>query len=158
MKRSKFLPNLALIAMATGLGSMLVGVILHVIYNKPSPLLQLPVPELGAILLAFASWGVMFLAVIAIVVGIFVRGNANAALRKSGRVANAEVLAVRDTGQTINQNPVVSIKLMVQPEEGASFEAVAEDAISRLEVAKIWPGQKVSVRYDPKTKEVALAR
>ncbi|HEX7557223.1 MAG TPA: hypothetical protein VF338_11405 [Leptolinea sp.] len=43
-------------------------------------------------------------------------------LAQSGMEANAEVLSIEDTGALVNFNPVVRLKLKVEPVYGAGFE------------------------------------
>ena len=81
---------------------------------------------------------------------------ANRALLANGQPAQATVLNIRDTGTTINNNPVVRLVLEVQPPGGAPFQAETERLIPRLQVPQVQPGAVVAVRYDPHTKDVAL--
>jgi hypothetical protein len=48
--------------------------------------------------------------------------------------------------------------LEVQPATGSPFQAETEMLVSRLEIPQIQPGMVVSVKYDSKTKAVALVR
>jgi hypothetical protein len=78
------------------------------------------------------------------------------ALQSKGLPAQATVLALRDTGMTINQSPVAHLKLRVEPGDRAPFEAETELLLNRLEVPQVQPGAQVAVRYDPDTHAVAL--
>lgn len=80
----------------------------------------------------------------------------NLSLQKDGIQAQATILEVRDTGTTINQNPLVHLKLQVEPGNRPGFEAETEQVIGRLQVPQIQPGVKVKVRYNPYNHEVAL--
>jgi len=80
----------------------------------------------------------------------------NRRVLKKGQPADAEVLETWDTGTTINQNPVVGLRLKVFPGSGSPFVAETEQLISRLQIQRYQPGSRVKVRYDPETKEVAL--
>jgi len=78
---------------------------------------------------------------------------------KNGQLAEATIVNVRDTGTTINQNPVVHLELEVHPHDlTPNFQAETELMVSRLEIPQIQPGAVVNVRYDPDSKEVALVR
>jgi hypothetical protein len=78
---------------------------------------------------------------------------------KNGQLAEATIVNVRDTGTTINQNPVVHLELEVHPHDlTPNFQAETELMVSRLEIPQIQPGAVVNVRYDPESKEVALVR
>ena len=68
---------------------------------------------------------------------------------KNGITAEAEVLEVRDTGTTINDDPQIALLLEVRPTMGAVFQAELKTLVSRLEVANYRPGCKAVVLYDP---------
>jgi hypothetical protein len=85
-----------------------------------------------------------------------VSSRANRVLLEDGQPAQATILKVRDTGTTINNNPVVRLLLEVQPPGGTPFQAETERLIPRLQIPQIQPGSVVAVRYDPQTKAVAL--
>lgn len=68
---------------------------------------------------------------------------------KDGVTAEAEVLEVRDTGTTINDDPQIALLLEVRPSMGAVFQAELKTLVSRLEVANYRPGCKAVVLYDP---------
>lgn len=68
---------------------------------------------------------------------------------KNGITAEAEVLEVRDTGVTINDNPQVGLLLEVRPSMAAVFQAEVKTVVSRLQVGQVIPGIKVEVLYDP---------
>ena len=67
-------------------------------------------------------------------------------------------MKIWDTGATVNRDPVVRMLLEVQPATGSPFQAETEMLVSRLEIPQIQPGMVVSVKYDSKTKAVALVR
>jgi hypothetical protein len=65
-----------------------------------------------------------------------------------GQPAVGTVLSVSDTGTTLNDDPLASLRLRVEPADGsASFEAVARRLVSRLAVPR--PGDRFRVEYDP---------
>jgi len=76
---------------------------------------------------------------------------------KNGVPAEAELLEVWDTGTTINNNPMVGLRVEVHPKAGPAFIAQTEQLISRLRVFEFKPGAKLKVLYDPATKDIALA-
>lgn len=81
----------------------------------------------------------------------------NRSLQTKGLPAKATILSLQDTGTTINQSPVVHIRLKVEPTDRPAFEAETEQLINRLEVPQIQPGATVKVRFDPHSHAVALA-
>lgn len=70
-------------------------------------------------------------------------------IRKSGTTATARVLELRDTGMTLNENPVVSLRVMVQPDGLPPFEATMKALVGRLDVPRVQPGAILPVKYDP---------
>jgi hypothetical protein len=68
---------------------------------------------------------------------------------RDGITAEAEVLEVRDTGTTINDDPQIALLLEVRPSMGAVFQSELKTLVSRLEVANYRPGCKAVVLYDP---------
>ena len=66
---------------------------------------------------------------------------------QNGLEANAAVLAVADTGATINMNPVVELKLKVTTLMGASFEITARTMVSRIAVPR--KGDRINIKYNP---------
>ncbi len=80
-------------------------------------------------------------------------------IRNSGLPATARVLELRDTGMTLNQNPVVSMRVEVHADGVPPFEATLKAVIGRLDVPRVQPGAEVPVKFDPKDhSRVALDR
>jgi hypothetical protein len=70
-------------------------------------------------------------------------------MRAHGIAANAVVLAIRDTGITVNDDPVVDFDLEVQPENGVAFPARTRSRISRPDIPRIQLGAVLPVTFDP---------
>lgn len=70
-----------------------------------------------------------------------------AALMQTGMPGTAEVMTIADTGAMVNFNPVVKMKLKVQPQYGMGFETEIETAVSKIAVPRV--GDKVNVKYNP---------
>ena len=85
-----------------------------------------------------------------------VAGMKNRAVLANGQPAEARILEIRDTGTTINNDPVVRFLLEVHPPDGSPFQAETERLISRLEIPQIQPGTTLRVKYDPESHAVAL--
>jgi hypothetical protein len=66
---------------------------------------------------------------------------------QTGLAGTAEVLSIADTGAMVNFNPVVKMKLRVQPAFGPSFETTAEAAVSKIAVPRV--GDKINIKYNP---------
>ena len=69
-------------------------------------------------------------------------------IRKDGAPAMARVVSIRDTGITVNQDPVVAFHLLVHPDGVEAFEAEAKARIGRLDIPRIQPGAEIPVIYD----------
>lgn len=101
--------------------------------------------------------GVFFVATFLFLFGApVVSGLTNRAIKKTGIPAQAEILQIWDTGTTINENPVVRMRLEVRPSDGPAFVAEEEKLISRLKIPAIQPGAIIQVRYDPESLDVAM--
>ena len=72
-------------------------------------------------------------------------GNTN--LSMTGVPATAEVLSIEDTGKLINYDPIVRLKLAVQPAYGTPFENTAEVMVSKVAVPRV--GDKINIKYNP---------
>ena len=81
-------------------------------------------------------------------------------LREHGVVANATILRIWDTGWTVNNDPVVGMRLAVRPPDRAAFEStINRYIVPRLEVPQFQPGKTIRVRFDPDDlKSVAVDR
>jgi len=68
-------------------------------------------------------------------------------IAQAGMDATAEVLSIQDTGSLINMNPVVILKLKVQPAMGAGFETTAQTMVSKIAVPRV--GDTIKIKYNP---------
>jgi len=76
-------------------------------------------------------------------------------ISQTGMGATAEVISIEDTGTLINFNPVVRMKLKVQPQFGVAFETTAEAAVSKIAVPRA--GDKINIKYNPvNTSEIVV--
>lgn len=75
---------------------------------------------------------------------------------KNGQDAEAKILALKDTGTRINDNPLVNISLEVQPPNLPSFFTETRTTVSILELPLFQPGKIVRVKYIPGTEKVAI--
>ncbi len=70
-------------------------------------------------------------------------------LRQSGVAASAQILEIWDTGWTINDDPVIGMRVRVQAPDRPDFEAtIAKTTVSRIAVAQFQPGAVIPVRFD----------
>jgi hypothetical protein len=71
-------------------------------------------------------------------------------LQAGGLPGTARILALWDTGITVNEDPVIGMRVAVQRPDGTSYQAaIAKSLISRLDVPRFQPGATVQVRIDP---------
>ncbi len=80
-----------------------------------------------------------------------VGGGMTPELQQSGVPATAQILEVWDTGWTINDNPVIGMRVRVEPPDRPAFEArIEKTTISRIAVPQFQPGAEIPVRFDPR--------
>lgn len=72
-------------------------------------------------------------------------------LRASGVAAEAEVLSLWDTGITVNEDPVIGLRVEVRPAGRPPYPATIEKSlVSRLDVPWYQPGRVIPLRFDPR--------
>jgi len=72
-----------------------------------------------------------------------------AELMTNGRPGTATITALRDTGTTINDNPVVELDLQVNVGGSAPYALTHRQPISRLHIGSFQPGATLPVHVDP---------
>ncbi len=72
-------------------------------------------------------------------------------IKANGVEADATIIAINDTGVTLNKNPVAKLRLGVQPMGMAAYEVEVKAMVSRLAVPR--PGDGVRVKFDPNKPE-----
>jgi hypothetical protein len=80
-------------------------------------------------------------------------------LQRTGYPAEAVVIDIWDTGITVNQDPVVGLLVEVQsPNRPAYRTTIPKSLVSRIDVPRFQPGNRVAVRVDRRDpNRVALA-
>jgi hypothetical protein len=76
-------------------------------------------------------------------------GARDAQILATGMRGRAAVLGVRDTGVTVNMNPMIALDLRVEMPGQPVFTKTARKVISRLDVSVYRPGLVLSVAADP---------
>lgn len=108
---------------------------------------------------------IAILLVLAVVVGIvaltfgptMLRDWRELQLKDHGTDATAMLLSIKDTGDRLNEDPVVQLTVEITPQDGKVWRAQIETAMSAVELPKYKVGDQVWVRYDPeKPQHVAL--
>ena len=79
----------------------------------------------------------------------------NAELLESGIDGQATIKAIRDTGMTMNENPVVEFDLEVAA-GGVPYEATIKQLTSRLTAAQYTPGTVLPCKVDPSDRSKVL--
>jgi hypothetical protein len=71
-------------------------------------------------------------------------------LQQTGLPARATILEIWDTGMTINNDPVIGLRIEVTPDGRPPYIATITKAlISRLDVPQFQPERVIPVRVDP---------
>jgi hypothetical protein len=70
-------------------------------------------------------------------------------LLQVGRRGLATVMAVRDTGVKVDDNPEAELDLQVAVDGADPYEVTHRQVISRVAIDSFWPGARVPVRVDP---------
>jgi len=71
-------------------------------------------------------------------------------LQQSGVQASARILQIWDTGITVNNDPVIGMRVEVDRTDGTHyFATIPKSLISRLDIPRFQPGAIVPVRFDP---------
>jgi hypothetical protein len=92
--------------------------------------------------------GLLLLPACALVDRMSGEGEANR-IRRTGQSADAVVLAIWDTGITVNNDPIVAFRLRVRPPTGDPYEVETRGRVSRLHVPQVQPGAVLPVAIDP---------
>ncbi len=72
------------------------------------------------------------------------------AIQTVGRPCEALVLTVWDTGITVNNDPVVGLRVRVEPPDAPAYEArIEKSVVSRVHIPQVQPGCRVKVFVDP---------
>lgn len=67
-----------------------------------------------------------------------------------GIPASGEILEIWDTGMTLNDNPVIGLRVIVSPQDGDPYEAIiAKSVVSRVHLPQFQPGSIVPLMCDP---------
>jgi hypothetical protein len=80
---------------------------------------------------------------------VFQKVGENKALMTSGELAQAQVMQIRETGTSLNNQPEIVLALTVQRQGQPPYQAQAQTFISQLHFPRIQPGSIVPVRVDP---------
>jgi hypothetical protein len=70
-------------------------------------------------------------------------------LLQVGRRGLATVVAVRQTGVDVDDNPQAELQLQVAVDGADPYEVTHRQVISRVAIDSFWPGAKVPIRVDP---------
>jgi hypothetical protein len=70
-------------------------------------------------------------------------------LLQVGTRGHAMVMAVRDTGSTVGENPITELDLCVAVDGRDPYRVIHRQPIAKVAAGSLWPGAKVPVRVDP---------
>jgi hypothetical protein len=71
-------------------------------------------------------------------------------LLQVGRRGIAMVMAVRETGERVDQNPETELELCIALDGQDTYKITHRQVISRIAVGSLRPGAKVPIRVDPR--------
>jgi hypothetical protein len=72
-------------------------------------------------------------------------------LQATGIAARAEILSIWETGIKVNDDPVIGLKVRVQPADGPAYEAtIPKSLVQFVDLPQFQPGRVIPVRIDPK--------
>jgi hypothetical protein len=79
-------------------------------------------------------------------------------IQKSGVPASARIVEIWDTGMTVDDGPVIGMRVEISRPDGSVYSAtIPKSLISRLDIPRFQPGATVPVRIDPQNPDrVAL--
>ena len=77
-------------------------------------------------------------------------------LLQVGRKGLATVVAVRDTGVMVDENPQAELDLQVAVSGLEPYVVTHRQVISRVAIGSFWPGAKVPIRVDPQDPQNVL--
>jgi hypothetical protein len=77
-------------------------------------------------------------------------------LLQVGRKGHATVVAVRDTGVTVDDNPQAELDLEVALPDLEPYEVTHRQVISRIAIGSFRPGARVPIRVDPQDPQNVL--
>lgn len=105
----------------------------------------------------FPSWRVSFIAgaALAALTGCAMVDRMSGAaearrLHESGLPGSARILEIWDTGITVNDDPVIGMRVEIDRTDGTAYTAtIPKSLISRLDIPRFQPGAVVPVRIDP---------
>jgi hypothetical protein len=91
-----------------------------------------------------------------LIASLVVGALANQRILATGQDAVAKILAIKDTGTRINDNPVIEFSLQVQPPNYPAFTGQARQTVSLIHLPSYQPGGLVNVKFVPGTEAVAI--
>ena len=77
-------------------------------------------------------------------------------LLQVGRKGLATVVAVRDTGVMVDENPQAELDLQVAVAGLEPYDVTHRQVISRIAIGSFWPGARVPIRVDPRDPQNVL--
>lgn len=92
-------------------------------------------------------WWVLSLVIVVGVIGFaLLGGGEDDLLRKEGLAASGRVLAARQTGTWVNNNPKVELELLVSGGPAAEYEARLRAVIPQVNLPAVQPGAVLKIK------------
>ena len=90
----------------------------------------------------------------AMLLGMTARANSTASL--NGTPADASIVAVRQSGQYINMQPVLAIELLVPTAAGFPVPVTINEVVSQLHLSRMQPGSSLAVKVGATPQDVVI--
>jgi hypothetical protein len=101
-----------------------------------------------SILVAVVGIGILIILVTAVMAAMASMKRKSATVVGEGEgAAAARVLEIIDTGNRYNYNPVVRLRLEVQPGDALPYDAEVETVVSVVDLPAFQPGAVIRVKY-----------
>lgn len=76
-----------------------------------------------------------------------------ATLAATGEPASAQVNVARDTGQLLNNQPIIEMNLLVFLEGQPPYPVTVRQIVPLAQMGRLTPGSRLAVKVDPKARE-----
>ena len=78
---------------------------------------------------------------------------AAATVAATGEPATAQVNLARDTGRTVNTQPIVELSLLVFLADQPPYPVTVQQIVPLTAMGRLTPGSRLAVKVDPKARE-----
>ena len=115
----------------------------------PSPAAQLPYDKKTKMTIGIGITVLLLIGLVIPLFFVFYPEYERDQLIQNGTPANGVITDIDPTGNIVNDQPQVNVKVRVTTDTGETFEAVATMIINPVYIPQFQPGKNVKVRFDP---------